>query len=231
MNIVDLLRAQAERVNAEELQSRRDYHAYLRQQGDEQDTLEEHIAKYASLARFGEPAGDEDIARLQALSQPKLPAPLQAFYRTAGSFLGGTHLQDLAIPAPAELLRAAARAPGDWEALASLGLADVVRWSWGNDRFEFEPARRGGLKRDEVAALNRRYSAVGWRVVEDGEGFEYLYFDAEGRFGRLFYHQDAFDELYEHDLLPMLAESPAREGFDEAFAQLLAAATGPSFPD
>ena len=155
-----------------------------------------------------------------ALPRWELPAPLQVFYRAAGSFFGGPQLQDLAIPAP-----------GDWEALASLGLADVVRWSWGNDRFEFDPDQRGGLTRDEVAALNRRYSAVGWRVVEDGEGFDYLYFDSEGRFGRLFYHQDAFDELYQDELRPMLAESPARASFDEALAQLLEAATGPLFPD
>jgi hypothetical protein len=231
MTIIDALRAQADRVNAAELEARRDYHQYLAQKGDHEDTLEQHIAKYASLARFGTPAGDDDLARLQTLSQPTLPAPLLAFYRAVGSFHGGAYLQDLVLHAPARLLQAAALEPGGWEALPSIGLADMVRWSWGNDRFEFDPAQRGGLTPAEVGELNRRYSAVGWRVVEDGEGFEYLYFDGEGRFGGLFYHQDAFDELYEDDLLPMLAASPARAGFDEALAQLLQAATGPSFPD
>lgn len=230
MDMLALLRSHMERVNAAELAARRDYHAYLADRGDKNDTLEEHIAKYASLARLGEPASDADIAALQALSRPPLPADLLAFYRSAGAFHGGASLQDCVIHAPAALLAASRKPPGTWEGVASMGLPDMVRWAWGNDRFEFEPGR-GGLTAAEVGALNRGYSVIGWRVVEDGEGFEFLYFDAQGRFGRLFYHQDAFDELYEEALQPMLTRSPADASLADALAAFVNAAAGPAFPD
>ena len=229
MDIPALLRSHLERVNARELAARRDYHAYLVGRGDEKDTLEEHIAKYASLARIGEPATPHDIEALQALSQPPLPAELVDFYRTCGSFRGGHYLHDCVIHAPSALLDAHRRPRGEWEVLPSMGLAAMVRWAWGNDRFEFEPDQ-GGLAAAEVAALDRAYSAIGWRVVASGEGFEFLYFDAHGRFGRLFFHQDAFDELYEDSLQPMLAASPATQDLGDALRDFLAGTRGPSAP-
>ncbi|MND08083.1 hypothetical protein D3C83_304770 [compost metagenome] len=65
--------------------------------------------------------------------------------------------------------------------------------------------------------------------MEEGEGYEYLYFDGKGRFGTLHYHQDAFDELYEDDLKPMLAGRPAPDTFDEALLKLLKGAESPDF--
>lgn len=106
MDLLELLRAQADRVNAIELRERRDYHAYLKSRGDDSETLDEHIARFASLARLDPPAAEEDLARLQSICPVPLSAELLAFYRTAGGFHGGRRLQDAVIHAPADLLRA-----------------------------------------------------------------------------------------------------------------------------
>lgn len=231
MNIPDLLRAQAARVNALELAKRRDYHAYLLSRGESSETLEQHIEKYASLASLAPPAAEADLARLQTICPIPLPMAWLHFYRAVGGFHGGVRLQNAVIHAPADLLRAVERPANSSESLRTLGLVDMVRWSWGNDRFEFDPASGEGLESADVDALNARYAIFGWRVVE-GEAFEYLYADHAGGCGRLFYHQDAFDELFADDLHPMLTNArPAPETFDQALRGFIEAALGSSFPD
>ena len=225
MDPIDLMRAQAARVNALELAERRDYHAYLQSRGDRSETLEEHIDKYASLARLGSPATDDELARLQAICPVPLPPELLAFYRTAGGFEGGTRLQDALIHAPADLLRVSARPAGQWDALPSMGLVHMVRWAWGNDRFEFDPDSGEGLDQAGVDALNANYAVIGWRVLEEGEAHEFIYFDRHGGFGRLHFHQDAFDELLADDLEPMVRQArPAPGRFDTVLADFIAAA-------
>lgn len=230
MDIIELLRTQAERANTVELRERRDYHAYLQGRGDRSETLDEHIARYASLARLGPPAAEEDLRRLQAMCPVPLPAGLLAFYRTAGGFLGGSRLQDAVIHAPADLLRASEQPPGAWDALPSMGLVHMVRWAWGNDRFEFEPGSGEGLDQAGIDVLNAHYAVIGWRAMDEGEAHEFLYVDRAGRFGRLYFHQDAFDELLADDLNPMVQRlRPAPGEFDEvmsAFAAALAPTRG-----
>jgi hypothetical protein len=225
MDIIELLRAQAERVNAVELAERRDYHAYLRSRGDNSETLEEHVAKYASLAKLGPPATEDELARLQVICPVPLPAELLAFYGTAGGFDGGVRLQQAVIHAPADLLRASERPAGRWDALPSMGLVHAVLWAWGNDRFEFDPDSGEGLDQASVDALNANYAVIGWRMVEEGEAHEFIYVDRHGGFGRLFYHQDAFDELLADHLDPMLRQAgPAPGRFDVVLAEFIAAA-------
>ncbi|HSW03445.1 hypothetical protein [Aquabacterium sp.] len=231
MDIIELLRVQAERANALELRERRDYHAYLKARGDDSETLEEHVARYASLAWLGQPAVEHDLVRLQAICPVPLPAALLSFYRTAAGFRGGGRLQDAVIHAPADLLRASELPAGQWDALRSMGLVHMVLRAWGNDRFEFDPDSQEGLDRPSVDALNTNYAIIGWRVMDDGEAHEFLYFDRQGRFGRLFYHQDAFDELLADHLLPMVRQSrPAPGDFGTVLSEFIAAAGQPSSP-
>jgi hypothetical protein len=210
------------RVNDEERAQRVDYHAYLVQQGRADESLQQHIAKYASFARFGEAADEAAIEALQSLSGPPLPEALRAFYRGVGSFDGGQRLKGLLIHAPATLVeRAKPDADQPWNLVRSLGLAHMVRWSWGGDRPEFDPASGEGLDADEADALNRDYSVIGWSSVEETEGFRYLYFDRAGRFGILYYHQDAFGEVYEDALKPLLAGRGPTMSLDEALRALI----------
>ena len=225
MESIESLRAHAERVNALELHERREYHAYLASRGDRSETLEEHIDKYASLARLGPPVPEDELARLQAICPVPLPADLLAFYRVAAGFRGGSRLQDAVLHSPADLLRASERPAGQWDALGSLGLVHMVRWAWGNDRSEFDPDSGEGLDQAAVDALNANYAVIGWRMIEEGEAHEFIYFDRQGGFGRLFFHQDGFDELLADDLQPMVREArPAPGRFDAVLADFIAAA-------
>ena len=106
-----------------------------------------------------------------------------------------------------------------------MGLVHMVRWAWGNDRFEFDPASGEGLDQTRVDALNANYAVIGWRVVDDGEAHEFLYLDRHGGFGRLFFHQDAFDGLLADDLDPMVTDArPAPGRFETALTEVIAAA-------
>ena len=113
-----------------------------------------------------------------------------------------------------------------------MGLVDMIRWSWGNDRFEFDPASGDGLTQIEVDSLNAQYSVIGWHDVFEGEGHEYLVFDRSGAFAILPYHQDAFDELYKDSLRPMLGgEMNEAVSLDEALVKLLASAEADEWED
>ena len=228
--VIDDFRKAMERVNAQELAERTDYYAYLKGKGDAEPTLEQHLERFGDFARFGKPADDATIAALRTLSQPALPDALVAFYRKLGGFVGGGKLRSMAVHAPATLVAKSKRDPErPYDHVKSLGLVDMIRWSWGGDRFEFDPKSREGLSQGEVDALNRNYSIVGWYVIDEGEGFMYLYFDRAGRFGTLHYHQDAFDELYQGDLKPMLEGRAAPDAFETALARLLAGAQEADF--
>lgn len=228
MDIVEWLQAQAQRVNEIERRARREYHAHLLASGDRSQTLNEHLAAHADFAALGPPATEAELARLQALCSVPLPPALLDFYRRGGGFAGGARLQQAVIHAPAELLRAAEAPEGPWHALPSLGLVDMIRWAWGNDRFEFDPASGEGLDQASIEALNARYAIVARRELDEGEAFEFLFVDGDGGCGRLFYHQDAFDELLADDLQPMLRSprtgGPARGEFTAVLAAFIAAA-------
>ena len=194
-NTIDLLHATMNRINSAELASREEYYAYLLTQGDHEDTLEGHIAKYASFVTLGPPASEQSIDALRKLSRPQLPESLLSFYRSIGSIRGGDRLKGLKLHSPETLiLKSTPNTESPWDCVASMGLVDMIRWSWGNDRFEFDPANGDGLTQVEVDALNEQFSVIGWHDVFEGEGREYLIFDRGGAFATLHYHQDAFDE-------------------------------------
>jgi predicted transglutaminase-like cysteine proteinase len=228
---LDRINAQMNRVNALEIKAREDYYAYLVKKGDNSDSLEQFMDKYASLARFGVAATDLDIEQLQQLSGVKLPVSLVQFYRTSGSLDGGDHLHGLVVHSPESLVKRSAPDAPDWNRIGSVGLVDMIILSWGGDRPEFDPARSAGLTEKEVATLNASYTVIGWYAVEEGEGFNYLFLDAEGRFGTLFYHQDAFDELVSEHLKPMLQVSSADQSFDDAIAAFVEASAKPDALD
>ena len=220
---IELLHATMNRINAVELATREDYYAYLLTQGDDTDTLEAHVAKYASFVKLGTPASEQSIEALRKMSGPTLPDSLLHFYRSVGSIHGGDQLKGLVLHSPETVvLKRAPNPESPWDSVASMGLVDMIRWSWGNDRFEFDPASGDGLTQKEVDELNAQYSVIGWYTVLEGEGCEYLIFDRRGAFATLFYHQDAFDELYADALRPMLGGELSESGsFDQTLVKLL----------
>ncbi|MBK8283791.1 MAG: hypothetical protein IPK97_02330 [Ahniella sp.] len=213
-----------DRVNTLERQVRDDYYRYLLEQGDDSDTYDAYMARYARFARFGQAATLASIDSLRRLSGTPMPNSLVDFYLKEGSFDGGGYLSDLVIHAAPELVAKAQSGATGWNCIRSIGLVDMIILSWGGHRMEFDPASGEGLTEAEVLVLNQNYSVIGWHTSGDGEAFDYLYFDTQGRFGITGFHQDDFESFYAQDLLPMTRKSPACLSLDEALAAMLRSA-------
>lgn len=212
MNPATLERFQsvAAELNAEELERRRDYYAWLQQQRQAEPTLQEHLDRYASFAKFGDPLDDALVQSAQRLSATAFPPDLLAFYRSHGSFRGNDALRGLTIWRLDELLRLSSPETPRWQRVQSLGLVDAIRWTWGNDRPDLEPGSdRAVITAEQAEYLNSHYTVVGRWSDPSLEGGGYIYFDQRGRFGIFKYHQDTSRV----DLL--LGESPADMSWDE----------------
>lgn len=191
--------------------------------------LQAAIDQYnASRARFWDedyntllapgPAAAADLARLQALEPRPLPADLEGFYRRFGGLanLDNTESHCLELPGPAALADALAHAD-PWQRARSLGLVDMIVYSWGNDRHEFEAD--AAFAQAELDALNARYRCFGWyRTDTVSESAWYVYADEDGRFGALYYDQDSFGAV-ERALRAMLAASPARASLEDVLCE------------
>ena len=159
------------------------------------------------------------IAELSMRVAMPVPDELQAFYLTIGSL----HCRTAHLYALPELLGSFHGVPTTYGVANSLGIIDMIRLRWGNRRFEFDPAE-GYIKQAEVDALNAAYICIGWYMPDDEESARYVYFDQQGNFGTIFDRQDASDELYADDLLPMLATSPANQTLSEIILDAMRAA-------
>lgn len=194
-----------ERCDAAEMKRRRDYYDYLTSKGPQDQTFEEHVAKYAALIGRGGVATAEQIAGLEVAEKTTLPAELHEFYR----IIGRLHVPGVMDVFSVEELRG----------MRSMGLIDMMCAAWGNDRPEFDPGE-GLIQQATIDATNAAYKCAGWIWSEPGyEGHDYVWFDREGRFGTTYYHQDDFDALYEESLLPMLERSPEDRTFSEIILQ------------
>lgn len=172
---------------------------------------------YNTLLPVG-PAASDEIARLQALEPRPLPQDLEAFYRQFGGLQNwhNTESHCLQLPGPAQLADGLEHADA-WQRIRSLGLADMIVYSWANDRPEFEPGR--SFEQAELDALNARYRCFGWyRTDTVAESAWYLYADEDGRFGALYYDQDDFGGV-RRELRAMLAASPARQTLEAALCE------------
>jgi hypothetical protein len=204
--------------NEPELVRRRDYHEYLvkmRRTGGQ--TVEEFVAQFADLVRYGVPATEAELAALTERIGATLPDELAKFYRELGSL----HDQLIRIYSPAQLLAYLSDDAAPCEHLDGIGITHMMRHAWGNDRWEFD-AKEGLLSQAEMDGLNSRYRCIGVLSTDYCESHTYLYFDKAGRFGTIEYHQDAFDDLLQNTLRPMLVESPAALRLEDAVLDWLA---------
>lgn len=164
------------------------------------------------------PAAAADLGRLQALEPRPLPAQLEAFYGRFGG-LSNHHNNEshcLELPGPAELADGLAHAD-PWQRIRSLGLVDMIVYSWCNDRQEFEAG--AAFAQAELDALNARYRCFGWyRTDTVSESAWYVYADEDDRFGALCYDQDSFGAV-ERELRAMLAASPARGSLEDVLCE------------
>lgn len=198
-----------ERINASEMKRRRDYYDHLASKEPQTETFEEHVAKFANLVRTGDTATLDEIRAFETAQSTTFPGELQEFHQTFGRLHAYHTIEIFSV---AEL-----------QSMRSMGLIDMMSACWGHDRPEFDPAE-GMMTREEIDALNAAYKCVGWIWSDPGEeGHDYIWFDRDGRFGVTFFHQDAFDELYEEALVPMMARSPGSETLSDIILRALGA--------
>ncbi|CAG7856421.1 hypothetical protein MCAMS1_00892 [biofilm metagenome] len=188
--------------------------------------LHENYGNVASalVLQQSEPANEQALTELKARASIEIPPSLLEFYRKDGGVMPGRVAESRTIKIPsASNLLAAMNEDDQWSRLNSLGLIDYIKYSWGNDLWEFDEE----ISTQNVNVLNQNYHSFGLYRTTDGlESAYYLYFDKSGNFGTVFYHQDAFDELMEDYLLNMPDKSPASESLSQlltrAFAEISA---------
>lgn len=202
-------------LNQQELDERRDYHAYLVAERGETGSVDEHIRRYASLSRFGEPIPDTVIENFR----PAIPFPadLVDFYRTYGSYIGGDYQQRWTIFDLAELDKHRNSLPPQTR-FHSLGLAHMINFVWGNNRQEFElDGEYAIFTQAQIDYLNQHYQVVSvWTDAHAGdEAHYYIYYDKTGRFGLAYVHQDDWKIFH------LLDASEARYSWDEVIGVTL----------
>ena len=205
-----------ETCNAAEIERRRDYHQYLVERGDQSETFEEHLEKFAMIVRTGETATPAEIRDLEGAIGRPLPPELAELYTTIGRLIGLSPRGQLEIPSVRRLLqRMKDPSVPAYEKLCSLGLADMMRAPWGNERPELDP-ENGTVSAEGLEAINQAYTCIGWIRNDPGEeGHTYVYFDRDGRFGTVFYHQDDLEEICESGLLSWVEQNPERQTLSE----------------
>nr|WP_295925006.1 SMI1/KNR4 family protein [uncultured Dyadobacter sp.] len=193
------------------------------------DTILEKVGEYNSLSiNAGEPfsklytlttgqiSSAESISQLEARAQVVLPKDLKDFYQTIGSIKSDSLNENNSIDLfSINYLLEKLDETDNWSKMRSMGILDMILFNWGNDRDEILE-----LSSKMTEYLNSQYIAFGWFSTDDNlESATYLYFDSNGLFGSIPYHQDDFDDLFTNYLRPMMKQSPATQTFEELIVE------------
>ncbi len=194
----------AERLNQAARDACSGYYTYLIERAPQKDSLEEFVERNGKTITIGPVATQEEVQELADFFPGRFPQELQTFFLNIGGlrlapleFYSARNLLDF-LSDPSDLAGTPASSMPK-----SLGLLDMIKLSWGNDRFEFDAAN-GLIQQTDVDSLNSRYACIGWFSAADCDECEsntYVFFNQAGDFGTVFYHQDAFDELWAGSLL------------------------------
>jgi hypothetical protein len=151
----------------------------------------------------------EAIALLENQIHSKLPEELGNFYTGFGAIKNRNWNENNCMDIYSiKYLMERLNDPDKWARTESLGIIDMIKLSWRNDRYELDDELSPSMK----TFLNKNYICFGlYRTDDNLESANYLYFDTHGRFGSVFYHQDDFEDLLENHLHPMMEESPAAQ--------------------
>lgn len=187
----------------------------IQQKLNEYNTLVLEAGKpYASLFALttGEKSDPADVAVLESKIGRPLPLDLKDFYNSVGNIKSNSLNENNSIDIfSTGYLSEKLESSDKWEKILSMGLLDMIKHSWGNDRYEIDK-----LAADLRNQINSQYTCFGWFRTDDNlESASYLYFDRSGNFGSVPYHQDDFDDLLTHYIGPMLKTSLACHSFED----------------
>jgi len=155
----------------------------------------------------------EEILQLENRINFRLPEELSNFYTDFGAVKNRNWNENNCIDIySVKYLMERLNDPDKCSGTHSLGIVDMIKLSWGNDRYELDDELSAPMR----AFLNKNFICFGlYRTDDNLESANYLYFDTSGCFGSVFYHQDDFEELLANHLLPMLEASPAAQTLEE----------------
>jgi len=137
---------------------------------------------YYLLSTF-EPASDSDLEQLKQHVGFELPKELIQFYKTFGGLKNIDNEESYCFSI------------STISTTRDLGLIEMIRYSWGFDRYEFDEGEN--FTAEEIKQLNSNYKCIGWyRDDTVCESAYYIFFDKDGNFGELFYDQDCFNDAY-----------------------------------
>lgn len=168
----------------------KEYNKYVKALGKSED-MDDY---YAARLTFEDAANDAQINELAEYFHIPVPQDLVDFYKSYGSLIPAKDAahEDCVIKvfSPAYLLKKL-KEPEKWGKCRSLGLIDMIRFSWG-ERDEFNEY----ISKEMRLSVNDQYQCIGWYRLDWGlEEAYYIYFDKSGNFGAVRYHQDEFNEL------------------------------------
>lgn len=177
----------------------------------------EPFASLFTLAT-GQISTSEDICQLEARTHAIIPKDLKDFYQIIGGVKSDSLNENNCIDIfPVNYLLDKLDATESWSKIRSLGILDMILFSWGNDRYEILE-----LDNEMIEYLNSQYTSFGWFRTDDNlESATYLYFDKKGHFGSIPYHQDDFDDLLTCYLTPLMTQSLAIQTFEELIVESL----------
>lgn len=195
------------------------------------DSILEKVGEYNSLSiNAGEPfstlytlttgqiSSPESITQLETRAQVVLPKDLKDFYQKIGSIQSNSLNENNSIDLfSVSYMLEKLDDTDHWSKIRSLGILDMILFNWGNDREEILE-----LSSKMTEYLNSQYISFGsFRTDDNLESATYLYYDTNGHFGSIPYHQDDFDDLFTNYLKPMMKQSPATQSFQELIAESL----------
>jgi hypothetical protein len=177
------------------------------------------VGKYKEIS-FEAGATPDEMARLQHEFQIPIPSDLASFYTHFGGLTPyDREMFAITIDTPKYLLKSIAD-ENKWYRCNSMGLIDYIKFCWVNDRVELEEGNC--LNSQQLHHLNNNYKCFGlYRTDWGNEEADYLYFDRNGTFGTVRYHQDSISALLDDYLIPLTHKSLANETFDAMLLRII----------
>ncbi|WP_293305474.1 hypothetical protein [Pedobacter sp. UBA5917] len=176
------------------------------------------VGKYKEISF--EAATPHEIVQLKDYFKIPLPANLETLYYHFGGLTPYNHeLFALSIDNPKSLLESLAH-HNQWYRCRSMGLVDYIRFCWINDRPELDEGNY--LSSEQINYLNSNYKCFGLYRTDWGyEEAYYLYFDRNGNFGTVRYHQDDISALINDYLIPLTNKSLANETLEPMLRRII----------
>ena len=148
---------------------------------------------------FKKIATEKEIEQLKEAFEIPMPADLVDFYATYGCIapLESYYCEDhyLIIFSAQAMLKSINESEGG--RCKSFGIVDMIVDHWGQDRYEFTDDL-GEEETEMFKNINSKFKCIGEYALDWGlEESYYIFFDENGKYGAVRYHQDEYNELIE----------------------------------